>query len=158
FLFDETGLKPFPVARQALAAVEACRLLAGRSAKEISAITISVPAAQARVIDHPGWPSNRLQAIARGQDPATFAPVSPEQLMNINGTPPFETRALRTLAAKVRVRTDSRLDGRYPDVWPARVVVDRNGKRKSTLVTNPRGDAGHPLGWEDVLLKAAPFR
>jgi len=33
FLFDETGLKPYPIARQALAAVEACRELVGRNTK-----------------------------------------------------------------------------------------------------------------------------
>ena len=36
FLFDEIGLKPYPIARQALAAVEACRQLAGSGTKGIS--------------------------------------------------------------------------------------------------------------------------
>ena len=56
FLFDETGLKPYPIARQALAAVEACRQLVGDNTKGISAITVGVPSAQSRVIDLPGWP------------------------------------------------------------------------------------------------------
>src|SRR6059036_1830062 len=64
FLFDEIGLKPYPIARQALAAVEACRQLAGSGAKGISAITVGVPSAQSRIIDRPALPSNRMQSIA----------------------------------------------------------------------------------------------
>src|SRR2546422_4955026 len=158
FLFDETGLKPYPIARQALAAVEACRQLVGRNAKGISAITVSVPSAQGRVIDHPGWPSNRMQSIAGVQYQVALALLSPQRLMEFERTPPFETKALRALAAKVRVRANARLESHYPETWPAQVVVERSGKRKSTLVSVPRGDAQNPLGWEDVLVKVPRFR
>jgi 2-methylcitrate dehydratase PrpD len=158
FLFDETGLKPYPIARQALAAVEACRQLVGRNAKGISRITVGVPSAQGRVIDQPGWPSNRMQSIAGLQYQVALALLSPERLMEFDRTPPFETKALRALAAKVRVRADARLEAQYPETWPAHVVVERSGKRKSTLVRIPRGDVQNPLRWEDVLLKAARYR
>jgi len=156
FLFDETGLKPYPIARQALAAVEACRQLVGRNAKGISTITVGVPSAQGRVIDQPGWPSNRMQSIAGVQYQVALALLSPERLMDFDHTP-FDTKALRALAAKVRVRADARLEAQYPETWPARVVVERSGKRQSALVTTPRGDAQNPLRWEDVLLKAGRY-
>ena len=130
FLFDETGLKPYPIARQALAAVEACRQLVGRNTKGISAITVSVPSALGRVIDQPGWPSNRMQSIAGVQYQIALALLSPEQLMKFDRTPPFETKALRSLAATVRVRAAARLEDRYPETWPAHVVVVRSGERK----------------------------
>jgi 2-methylcitrate dehydratase PrpD len=158
FLFDETGLKPYPIARQALAAVEACRHLVGSNTTGISAITVGVPSAQARVIDQPGWPSNRMQSIAGVQYQIALALLSPERLMNFDRTPPFETKALRSLAATVRVRAAARLEDRYPETWPAHVVVVRSGERKSTLVGIPRGDARNPLRWEDILLKSAPYR
>ena len=157
FLFDGTGLKPFPIARQALAAVEACRQLVGRNTRGISAITVGVPSAQGRVIDHPGWPSNRMQSIAGVQYQVALALLSPERLMEFDRTPPFETKALRALAAKVRVRADARLEVQYPETWPAHVVVERSGKSKSTLVSIPCGDAQNPMHWEDVLLKCAPY-
>jgi 2-methylcitrate dehydratase PrpD len=157
FLFDETELKPYPIARQALAAVEACRQLVGRHTKGISAITVGVPSAQCRVIDQPSWPSNRMQSIAGVQYQIALALLSPEQLMRFDRTPPFETKALRSLAAKVRVRTAARLEDRYPETWPAHVVVVRSGGRKSTLVGIPRGDARNPLRWEDIMLKSAPY-
>jgi len=158
FFVDETGLKPYPIARQALAAVEACRELVGRSVKDIASITAGVPSAQARVIDHFGWPSNRMESIAGVQYQIALALLSPEHLWDLDRTPPFETKALRALAAKVRVRVDARLERQYPRTWPAYVVVDRSGKRKSKLVSIPRGDAQNPLGWEDVLLKAGRYR
>jgi 2-methylcitrate dehydratase PrpD len=158
FLFDETGLKPYPIARQALAAVEACRQLVGRNTKGISAITVGVPSAQGRVIDQPGWPSNRMQSISGVQYQIALALLSPERLMEFDRTPPFETQALRSLAAMVRVRADAQLEAQYPEAWPARVVVVRSGKRRSALVSIPRGDARNPLRWEDVFLKSAPHR
>jgi 2-methylcitrate dehydratase PrpD len=158
FFFDEIGLKPYPIARQALAAVEACRELAGRNVKDISSITVGVPSAQARVIDHPGWPTNRMDSIAGVQYQIALALLSPEHLLDLDRTPPFETKALRALAAKVRVRADVRLERQYPRTWPAHVVVERSGRRKSKLVSIPRGDAQNPLGWEDVLLKAGRYR
>jgi 2-methylcitrate dehydratase PrpD len=151
--FDETGLKPYPIARQALAAVEACRQIVGGNTKAISRITVYVPSAQARVIDQPAWPSNRMQSIASVQYQLALSLVSPDRLLEFDRTPPFETKLLRELAAKIRVRLDPQLESHYPRSWPARVVVQQSGKRKSALITVPRGDAQNPLHWKDVLLK-----
>ncbi len=149
FLFDHTELKPYPIARQALAAVEACRELVGGKTKGISAITVGVSWAQARIIDHPEWPSNRMQSIAGVQYQIALALLFPERLMDFNRTPPFETEAMRSLAAKIRVREDQRLHRYYPEEWPARVVVQWTGKRKSMLLTTPRA-----LQLKDVLVKS----
>ena len=157
FFFDEIGLKPYPIARQGLAAVEACRQLAGRNTKGITAITVSVPSAQARVINHPSWPANRMQSIAGIQYQIALALLAPERLMDFTRTPPFANPALRSLAAKVRVSVDTRLEAQYPDTWPARVVVERSGKRLSAFVSTPRGDARNPMEWQDVLAKAAGY-
>ena len=158
FFFDDTSLKPYPIARQALAAVEACRDLVGGNAKGISSITVGVPSAQRRVIDQPAWPSNRMQSIAGVQYQIALALLSPERLIDIDRTPPFETKDLRALAAKVHLRTDARLEDHYPETWPAHVVIERSGKRLSKLVRIPRGDAKNPLQWEDVLAKAGSYR
>ena len=99
---------------QALAAVEACRQLAGGKAKDISAITVRVSSAQARIIHQPAWPSNRMQSIAGAQYQIALALLSPARLMDFNRTPPFETPELKSLAAKIRVRGDARLDALYP--------------------------------------------
>jgi 2-methylcitrate dehydratase PrpD len=158
FLFDEIGLKPYPIARQALAAVEACIGLAGSNRRGITAITVSVPSAQARVINHPSWPSDRMQSIAGAQYQIALALLAPEHQMDIARTPPLATPALRSLASKVRVSADARLEACYPSTWPARVVVERSGRRESAFVSIPRGDARNPIEWDDVLAKAARYR
>jgi 2-methylcitrate dehydratase PrpD len=158
FFFDETGLKPFPTARQALAAIEACRRLVGTNTNGITAIVVGVPSAQAKVIDRPGWPSNRMESIAGVQYQIALALLTPERLMEFERTPPFETKALRSLASRVRVRADARLELQYPERWPARVVVQWGTKRKSMVVSTPQGDARNPLCWEDVLKKSTPHR
>ena len=155
FFFDETGLKPFPIARQALAAVEACRRLVGPNTEGITAIMVGIFSAQARVIDQPGWPSNRMQSIAGIQYQIALALLTPERLMEFERTPPFETKALRSLGSKVRVRADARLEVQYPERWPARVIVQWEAERKSMVVSTPHGDARNPIYWEDVLKKSA---
>src|SRR5262249_5365802 len=110
FFFDEIGLKPYPVARQALAAVEACRELVGSGTNGISSITVRLPSAQSRVVDRPAWPSNRMESIASVQYQIALALLAPARLREFDRTPPFEKNALRSLAAKVRVRADARLD------------------------------------------------
>jgi len=155
FFFDEIGLKPYPIARQALAAVEACRELVGSSTKGISSITVYLPSAQRRVVDRPAWPSNRMQSIAGAQYQIALALLAPARLREYDRTPPFETKPVRALAAKVRVREDARLESRYPGTWPARVTVERAGKRKSLIVSTPRGDARNPMQWEEILSKVA---
>ena len=149
FFFDATELKPYPIARQALTAVEACRELVGARTKGISSIMVSVTAAQERIIDHAEWPSNRMQSIAGVQYQIALALLYPERLMDFQRTPPFETKALRSLAARVRVQSDGRLHRYYPKEWPAYVVVEWTGKPKSMLLTTPRA-----LQWKDVLVKS----
>ena len=98
-----------------------------------------------------------MQSIAGVQYQIALALLSPERLMKFDRTPPFETKALRSLAATVRVRAAARLEDQYPERWPAHVVVVRSGERKSILVSIPRGDARNPLRWKDIALKSAPY-
>jgi 2-methylcitrate dehydratase PrpD len=132
--------------------------LVGPNANGITAIMVGVPSAQARVIDQPGWPSNRMESIAGVQYQIALALLTPERLMEFERTPPFETKALRSLASKVRVRADARLEVQYPERWPARVVVQWETERKSMVVSIPRGDARNPIYWEDVLKKSSPHQ
>ena len=78
--------------------------------------------------------------------------------MDLERTPPYATPALRSLAAKVHVRADARLQNWYPKSWPARVIVERSGKRQTAFVSNPRGDFRNPIDWDDVLAKSARYR
>jgi 2-methylcitrate dehydratase PrpD len=92
--------------------------LIGSETRGISAITVGVPSVQPRIIDRPGWPANRMESIAGVQYQIALTLLSPERLMDFERTPPFEISALRSLAAKVRVGTDVRLEADYPKNGP----------------------------------------
>jgi len=136
FLFDEIGMKPYPVARQALAAIEACRSLAENlDASRISEIIVKVPLAQIPIIDRPGIPEHRMARIASVQY--------------------HIARALRlpSLAAKVSVQHGPHLDRHYPDAWPAQVIIRIGGRRLTRTLLHPRGDWRNPLTWAELRTK-----
>jgi 2-methylcitrate dehydratase PrpD len=121
FLFDEIGMKPYPVARQALAAIEAARELAGVEKIEpgsISEIVVGVPVAQLRVINHPQPPCTRMDSIMSVQYQIALALLMPERLLDVNRTPPYLDDRIRELITKVRVQRAPELEEHYPDAWP----------------------------------------
>ena len=58
------------------------------------------------------------------------------------------------VAKRVVVRHDPSIEPLFPRRSPARVVVSlSNGERRASPVTDPRGDPGIPLVWEDLVEK-----
>ena len=137
FLFDEIDLKPFPAARQALAAIEACRSFARQvgDVEQISEIVVKVPLAQVRIIDRPAIQQGRVNRIASVQS----------QIAAVFSNP--------ALADKVRVEHDPHLDGFYPVTWPAEVIIRSGGRRLTACVLYPQGDWRNPLDWAALAAK-----
>jgi 2-methylcitrate dehydratase PrpD len=153
---DELGLKPYPVARQALAAVEACREL--REAHEldastIDAIVVEVPAAQRAVIDRPDVPTTRFASIVSVQYQAALALCAPEKLLDVARAPVFLSDELQRLMSRVRIASSAELDPLYPRIWPARVTVRRGGDELVSEIRHPRGDPESDFSWDDVIAK-----
>jgi 2-methylcitrate dehydratase PrpD len=158
FRFREVGLKPYPVARQALAAVEACRALARDSgaSDEIERITIAVPSAQRRVIDHPrrpGAPDGRLASIVDARYLAALAVLAPDKLHDVDRSPPFTSAAIQELASRVEVESSPELERYYPERWPARVEIRWKGKDLSRELLAPEGDVESGYSWDEALEK-----
>jgi 2-methylcitrate dehydratase PrpD len=130
FLFDDIGMKPYPVARQALAAIEAVRELVITKKIDtgsISEIVIGVPAAQVKVIDHREWPTSRIGAIASVQYQVAMAVCCGDQV--------------RDLMARVRVEHAPELEKYYPNAWPGQAEIRTRSERFSKTVIYPIGDA-----------------
>ena len=156
FLFDDIGMKPYPVARQALAAIEAARELANAENIEpnsISEIVIGVPAAQLRVIDHPEMPGSRLGSIVSAQYQVALAILMPDRLLKVDRAPIQTGDRIRGLMAKVRVRHAPELDQHYPDAWPGRAEIKTGNQWHSRTVIYPLGDARNRLDGEAVAQK-----
>lgn len=136
FLFDQTGMKPYPTARQGLAAIEAARELGAADARNIVEIIVAVPRAQIRIIDRPGPLQTRLDSIASVQHQIAAALAAP------------------SLMKKIRVEAAPDLERYYPAAWPARVTIRERGGERSRTILHPRGDFRNPLGWDEVVSKA----
>ena len=165
-LFDQIGMKPYPIARQALAAVEAVRETAaseGLKTAAIEEIVVSVPEAQRWVIDRPEPPESRMASIVSVQYQIALALLAPERLLGVHGTPPLLSptpllsRAMRSMMAKVRLRRAPDLEKHYPAAWPAKVEIRARGRRFRHQTLYPRGDAKNPLSWDDLSSKFTAF-
>lgn len=161
--FDEVGLKPFPTARQGLAAIEAVRIIAARErlqADEIDAIEVRLPQAQRAIVDRAGMPATRFESIVSLQYQIALTLTAPDRLLDVERTPPFESPDLRRLLSRIRLRRARELDSRYPMTWPASVEIRARGRRFTRSVMYPLGDARRPFRWEQVadkfVLLAAP--
>ncbi len=156
FVFDAVGMKPYPTARQGLAAIEASRELLGtlrRPPDEIDRIDVELPEGQQLIVDRDAFPRSRLESLVDVRYQIALALAAPERLYDCNRTPPFESSAVRGLMAKIRVRRARDLERHYPRCWPARVEVRARGARKRRVLLFPRGDAGNPLSAHDLAAK-----
>jgi 2-methylcitrate dehydratase PrpD len=156
FLFDDIGVKPYPTARQGLAAIEAARELADTERIDpsgIDEIVVFVPEPQRAIVDRPAPPATRFASIVSVQYQIALALIASDRLLEVRRTPPFVDRRVRGLISKIRVRRARDLDRHYPRAWPARVEIRANGRRHSRLVLHPRGDARNPFGWDDMSRK-----
>ena len=153
YLFDDLGMKPFPTARQGLAAIQATREIADAEhlrAVEIDEVVASLPELQRMIVDRPDLPASRFDSVVSLQYQLALALVAPAGLLDVVRTPPYCNEELRRLMSKVRIGRARDLDARYPRAWPARVTIAARGRRFVRLVTHPHGDARRPFGWDQV--------
>ena len=157
YLFDAIGMKPYPTARQALAAIEAARRIVSEeqiATHDIARIVVSLPERQRVIVDRRGFPQTRFDSIANVRYQIALAIAAPERLLDVRRTPPFDSASVRRLMTAIRVTRARDLDARYPRVWPARVEIHVGRRRYVRTVLHPRGDARQPLNWNDVVSKA----
>jgi 2-methylcitrate dehydratase PrpD len=155
-LFDDIAMKPFATARQGLAAIEAARELVERNsieAADIDNITVALPEMLRRIVDRPATPATRFESIVSVQYQIALAIVAPDRLVDIDRTPPFSSKALRRLQARVDVRRARNLEADYPAAWPARVTVVVGHRRFVGVMMRPPGDAADPLSWDAIAAK-----
>jgi 2-methylcitrate dehydratase PrpD len=156
YLFDDTGMKPYPTARQGLSAIEAARAIVDARRlvpAEIDEIVVRLPKRQRAVVDHSEAPESRFASIVSVQYQIALALLEPERLFDVRRTPPFADDRVRELIVKIRVRRARELDQQYPETWPARVDIKAGGRHFTRLMRHPPGDARNPFGWDDVAQK-----
>ncbi len=151
FVIDETGLKPYPVARQGLAAVEAFRDIIAKNKvtpESIQNIIVSVPEQVIGVINRPTLTGNRLDAISSVQYQIALAAVKPDELLDFEREQVFSNESVRSLMQKIKIVGNSDYTKYYPLTWPAKVEVTIAGQNYNNEVLFPPGDHRNPLDWE----------
>ncbi len=164
FLIDETGMKPFTTARQALSAIEAFRQIVHEDGVEptsIREVKVLVPASYAGMIDNRNLPETRMESIVGVQYQMSQAALHPARLLDVLHEPSTEDPRIAKLMACIRVEGSAELERLFPLIWPARVEVLSEAGTYVREVLHPKGDAQNPLMWEELASKfgwvAGPF-
>ena len=156
YLIDQTGMKPYPVARQALPAIEGFRDIINTDhvhPESIQEIFVWVPTNFMSIIDQPQLPGNRLQTISSVQYQMALAAFDLDGLFDIRREQVNSDPRVRNLMNKIRVKPSRELERSYPSVWGARVEVKTEGRRYSRKVLYPKGDPRSMMNWDEVTAK-----
>lgn len=157
---DEVSVKPFPGAKQTIAAAEAALRLRDRvRVADIERIVVSVPEPFAAMIaERPdGGRQSRLVSVAWN---VALALCCPDRLLDVQ-RPELRSADLRRLTDLIAVSGDPELSAAYPARWPARVAIHTTGEVIEELVSESRGDPGPAQDellaekWQGVLGPAA---
>jgi 2-methylcitrate dehydratase PrpD len=156
FLIDETGMKPYPIARQALAAVEGFReIMAAHNIdpESIQEVCVRVPRQVITLIDHPKIPVNRQDSIVSVQYQMALAAFSPQGLFDARRETAVKNRRMMDLMEKIQVKSSTELGRCYPSIWPAKVEVKTAGRKVSSKIFHPKGDYRNRFTWEELKAK-----
>lgn len=153
FECEATGIKPYPVARQGYAAVEAFRELLREheiDPASVESVRVEVPPPFLAIIDHPRPPEGRLESVVGVQYQMALAALHPDGLHDVTRRELKTGQAMSDLMARISVAPAEDLARHYPEAWPARVTLIGGGGRFERELHHPPGDRRNPFDWEAV--------
>lgn len=156
FFIDQTSIKPYPVARQALSAVEAFQKMMAThkiNPESIKKISVWVPGPFLSIIDHPEFPETRQASVVSVQYQIALAAFEPDRLYDVRREPLMKDDRVINLMAKIEVKPSEELECHYPSAWPARVEVKTEKQSYSSEMLYPKGDAQNKFNWDEVISK-----
>ncbi len=138
----ESSVKPFPIAKQALAAVEAARRLANRvTLSTVRAVRVFVTEPCLDVTGRDPHVDSRLSRISSVRWNVALALGCGGGLYDVErANPPLVEPRLARLAELVMVQADRELLNYYPKWWPARVEIETEDGTFEELVVEAPGD------------------
>ena len=146
-IYSELSMKPFSSAKQAVAAIEALRLIVadGVAPESIRAVTVRVPKAYVGMIEGAGDSKNRATTFASVRFQMALALFHPNSLFDVaRDKLPWDER-MAAFVGKVKVEAADELAAHYPAHWPASVVVEAEGTSVTRTVIDALGDPASPL-------------
>jgi len=124
---DEVSIKPFPVAKQSLAAAEAALRLG-----DAGPVRVGVPVDYAEMVGATASPDSRLSRLASARWNVALALVRPAALHDVERR--ADDAEIRDMADLVEVGPDATLSPLYPARFPALVEA---GGRSETVIDAP---------------------
>ncbi len=134
---DEVSVKPFPIAKQSLAAIEAALRLRDRA--ELGPARIHVPDAYARMVGAAARSESRLSRLSSASWNLALALRRPQELQDLERPLSPDDPQLARLSASFEVVEDPELSRLYPHRWPARVEMSGHSETVIDAIGDPPG-------------------
>jgi 2-methylcitrate dehydratase PrpD len=149
-------VKPFPTARQALAAIEAFRSLqAEQPIGSEDHIVIGLPSAYRAMIGDTRLPDARMPSLVSAAYQMALIACAPGAIDDAVRDPPRSGPAIAAFLVRVSVEADAELDKAFPRAWGGRVRIAAAGTPgREALVLEPPGAASLPFDWGRLEEKA----
>jgi 2-methylcitrate dehydratase PrpD len=165
YFLPEIAFKPYPCARHLHAGVEALLTLMQQHSiapSSIEEITLSVPTANAGMVNRPAPPKNRAAALGSGQYVMAATAVGGKMDLSCFEDTMLNDARTRDLLSRVAVQGESALDRYFPQSWPGRVrIVLSDGRSYTHEIVMPKGEGANPMSEHEIeekfLSLAAPI-
>ena len=154
YFLPEVAFKPYPCARQLHAGVEALLALIRQHSiapSSIEEITLSLPTANAGMVNRPSPPQNRAAALGSGQYVMAATAVGGKMDLSCFEDTMLGAARVRDLQSRVAVQGESDLDRYFPQSWPGRVRVRQNdGGSYTNEIIVPKGESANPMSEQEI--------
>jgi 2-methylcitrate dehydratase PrpD len=145
----ELSLKPYPAAKQTLAATEAARDLlprVGIASQHVQGVTVFVPPDYAAMVASPPRQGDRLSALTSAPLQIALALADEAGLYDPDRRAALAAPEVERLVAATQVAADPDLAAAFPATWPARVEVTLDDGEAMVLLRHTApGDPEEPL-------------
>jgi 2-methylcitrate dehydratase PrpD len=156
FHIDQSGFKPFPVAGQALSAVEAFREIMAThriAAESIQEVSVHVPKAFIAMIDRPKLAETHIESVLSVQYQIAVVAFIPDGLLDVTRTQLIKDNRIMRFVNKIRVKPSEQLEAYSSSAFPARVEVQTDRQRYYQEIIHPKGDPRNRFSWEELIEK-----
>jgi 2-methylcitrate dehydratase PrpD len=156
FRVEQTGIKPFPVAGQALSALEAFRQIITTNSiapESIQEISVWVPKAFVAMIDRPNFPETQIESVLSVQYQIALMAFYPEALLDVRRDRLIKDDQIGGLIKKIYVKPSEDLIQSYPSTSPARVEIKTAKKSFTLVIVYPKGHPNNRFNWQEVIDK-----
>jgi 2-methylcitrate dehydratase PrpD len=141
---ESVSVKPFPTAKQSLAATRAALdLRDGLSADamaQVGRVRVYVPEAYAGMVANPPRADSRLSRMSSARWNVALALAAPDELADVERATLPDVPHLARLMDRIEVAADPGLGEHFPGHWPARVVID---ELEAAVVSAPGDPPGN---------------